>query len=51
MENSKEKRTCADCKYYEECVKGAFGNIPADACDFSDVIHHENRKEADDESN
>lgn len=29
MEKSKEKRTCAGCKYYEECVKGIFGNIPA----------------------
>lgn len=46
MENSTEKRTCADCKYYEECVKGAFGNIPADACDFSDVIHYDAEKEA-----
>lgn len=44
MENSKEKRSCADCKYYEECVKGKFGNVPADACDFSDIIHHENRE-------
>lgn len=50
MENSNEKRSCADCKYYEECVKGAFGNIPADACDFSDVIHHETGKEADNEN-
>ena len=49
MENSNEKRSCADCKYYEECVKGAFGNIPADACDFSDIIHHETGKEAQNE--
>lgn len=46
MENSKEKRTCADCKYYIECVKGRFGNVPDDACDFSDIIHQETRKEA-----
>lgn len=39
MENSTEKRTCADCKYYEECVKGAFGNIPADACEFSELFN------------
>lgn len=51
MENSKDKRTCADCKYYEECVKGAFGNIPADACDFSDVAKDESGKEADNENN
>lgn len=50
MENSKEKRSCADCKYYEECVKGKFGNVPADACDFSDIIRHETGKEADDET-
>lgn len=38
MENSKEKRTCANCKYYIECVKGRFGNVPDDACKFSDMI-------------
>ena len=42
MENTKnEARTSADCKYYAECVKGRFGNVPEGACEFSDVIHHE----------
>lgn len=48
MENTKvEIKTCADCKYYEECVKGKFGNVPDDACEFSEVIHHdvEDKKE------
>ena len=39
-----DKRTCADCKYYEECVKGAFGNIPSDACDFLEFAKGENKK-------
>ncbi len=41
-----DKRTCADCKYYIECVKGRFGNVPDDACDFSVIFHQETRKEA-----